>query len=118
MRGQRRDATDSNLHELMVQKEDCQDVTEQLFDLMDWVGTTESLSTETIPLLSRLLDKPDLQWENHRVSKKEKDYTSFGRENVSSSAIETISDMSRLDAILYKEVESRSHYREIIEKLA
>lgn len=118
MRGQRRDATDSNLQELMVQKEDCQSVTEQLFALMDWVGTTESLSAETIPLLSKLLDKPDLQWEKHRVSKNEKGYISFGRENVSSSAIETISDMSRLDAMLHIEVERRSEYREIIEKLA
>jgi len=70
VRGQVRNATDSDLQRLMVQPEDCKAVTEQLFDLMDWVGKTESLSLETIPLLSKLLDKPRLEWENHRVSKK------------------------------------------------
>ncbi len=117
MRGQRRDAMDPDSQELMVQPEDCEDVKEQLFDLMDWVGTTELLSTETIPLLSKLLERPNIRWENHRVSKNEKGYVSFGRENVSSLATEIISGMSRLDAMLYEEVESRSQYREIIEQL-
>lgn len=117
MRGQRRDAMDSDSQELMVQPKDCQDVTEQLFDLMDWVGTTELLSTETIPLLSKLLERPNIRWENHRVSRNEKGYVSFGRENVSSLATEIISGMSRLDTMLYEEVESRSQYREIIEQL-
>ena len=108
---------DSDSQELMVQPKDCQDVTEQLFDLMDWVGTTELLSTETIPLLSKLLERPNIRWENHRVSRNEKGYVSFGRENVSSLATEIISGMSRLDTMLYEEVESRSQYREIIEQL-
>ena len=114
MRKQVRNTTDSDLQELMVQPEDCKAVTEQLFDLMDWVGKTGLLSAETIPLLSKLLHKPRLKWENYRVSRKENGYIPFGRENVSSFAIETISEMSRLDKILYDEVESRYQYSETI----
>jgi hypothetical protein len=114
MRGQRRNTTDSNPSKLMVQSEDCETVKEKLFELMDWVGTTERLSTETIPLLSKLLNKPQIRWENHRVSENEKSYISFGKENVSSLVLETISDMSKLDTKLYKDVESRYQYREMI----
>jgi len=114
MRGQRRNATGSNPPKLMVQSEECEAVKENLFELMDWVGTTEHLTTETIPLLSKLLDKPTIHWENYRVSKNEKSYISFGKENVSSSVVETISDMSILDKKLYKEVESRYRYMDVI----
>lgn len=115
MRGQRRNTTDSNPSKMMVQSEDCETVTENLFEIMDWVGTTERLSTETIPLLSKLLvDKPQLRWENHRVSENENSYISFGKDNVSSLVVETISDMSKLDTKLYKGVESRYQYIEMI----
>ena len=118
MRGQRRIAKDSDQRKLMVQSEDCEGVTEHLFELMDWVGTTEQLSTETIPLLSKLLNKQSIHWENYRVSKNEQNYILFGRENVSSLAVEAISDMSQLDTKLYEEVERRYLYREIITRLS
>ncbi len=118
MRGQVRNATDSDLRRLMVQTKDCEAVTEQLFDLMDWVGKTELLSLETIPLLSKLLNQPRLEWENYRVSKNAKGYIPFGRENVSSFAIETVSEMSRLDEALYKQVERRFKYNEIIARFS
>jgi hypothetical protein len=114
MRGQRRNTIDSNPSKLMVQSKDCETVTENLFEIMDWVGTTERLSTETIPLLSKLLGKPQIRWENHRVSENENSYISFGKDNVSSLVVETISDMSKLDTELYKDVESRYQYIEMI----
>ena len=111
MRVQRRNATNSTS---MVQPADCEAIQEKMFELMDWVGTTERLSTETIPLLSKILNKPRLQWKNHRVSKYEKNYIQFGRENVSTSAVDTISSMSILDMKLYKSVESYYQYKEVI----
>lgn len=108
MRGQKRNATGTKV---MVDSEDCQAIQASIVDLLDWVGTTEKLSTETLPLLSRVLElSPSMHWENHRVSKDDKNYISFGKENVSSSTIEEILAMSKLDADLYKAAESRYQY--------
>ena len=115
MRGQKkRNIMDTNVQKLMVQSENCEAVQENILELMDWVGTTERLSTETIPLLSKLLDVPRIRWENHRVSKNEREYVSFGRDNVTSFVIQTISEMSKSDTKLYRAVESRYRYLEMI----
>lgn len=115
MRGQRMNTTDSSPRKNpMVLESDCASVQEKLFELMDWVGTTEKLSTETIPLLTKLLGKPRIHWENHRVANNEKDYISFGKENVSSYVLDTILDMSELDAKLYKEAERHYQYVEMM----
>ena len=115
MRGQKkRNITDTNVQKLMVQSKNCEAVQENILELMDWVGTTERLSTETIPLLSKLLDVPQIRWENYRVLTNMREYVSFGRENVSSFAIQTIKEMSKLDSNLYSAVESRYQYLEMM----
>jgi len=114
MRGQKRNTSDVDPRELRVQSEDCDVVEKRLFELMDWVGTTERLSTETIPLLSHVLNQPRINWENHRVSKNAKGYISFGRENVSSVVLQTILDMSEFDMQLYRNAGSRYEYGNMI----
>lgn len=110
MRGQKRNGTHADSKKYVVQPEECQSIRDLMFDLFDWVGTTELLSTETLPILSKLLNVSTISWKNYRVSKNKKDYVSFGRENVTASAIQTIIEMSKLDTKLYKETESRYHY--------
>ena len=114
MRKQKRNTSDSDPRELMVQSEDCAAVEERLFELMDWVGATERLSTETIPLLSHILNQPKIRWKNHRVSRNEIGYISFGSENVSSAVLETILSMSEFDKKLYTNAESRYRFGNII----
>ena len=64
MRGQQKNITPP------VELHICTAIEENLFEIMDWVGTTEQLSNETIPLLSKLLNIPSyFIWENSRVSK-------------------------------------------------
>lgn len=114
MRGQKRNGTHADSKKYVVQPEECQSIRDLMFDLFDWVGTTERLSAETLPILSKMLDVPTIDWENHRVSKGEKGYISFGKENVTLPAIQKIIEMSKLDTKLYVEIESRYQYLEMI----
>lgn len=99
---------------VVVQPEDCHQVELHLMELMDWVGTTENLSNETLPLLARLLDLPPDEavsdrWESHRVRIKEQDVY-FGIENVTLSSIEAIREMSPLDVDLYNSAKTKYKY--------
>jgi hypothetical protein len=85
-----------------VRREDCIAVRDSLFRLMDWIGTTERLSNETMAILSNVLDLPTHHtWESYRVSKEEQDVY-FGRDNVTSDVLDTILDMSYFDAELHR----------------
>mmetsp|Transcript_7502 Transcript_7502/g.18767 ORF Transcript_7502/g.18767 Transcript_7502/m.18767 type:complete len:334 (+) Transcript_7502:147-1148(+) len=114
MRGQTRNGTGIDSQKYVVQPDECESVRDHMFDLLDWVGTTERLSTETLPLLSKLFEVSTVDWENHRVSKEEKDHVRFGTENVTSSAMQKVTEMSILDTKLYNEVQSRYKYLEIV----
>jgi hypothetical protein len=86
--------------QILVQPEECEAVHSSMMELMDWVGLTERLSNETLPLLSRLLDlPPGFAFEKHKVTKEAGEY--FGIDNVTYSAIETILQRSSLDNWLY-----------------
>lgn len=86
----------------VVQKEDCRAIQQNMMELFDWVGTLESLSNQTLPMLSRLLGLPhNHQWTNHRISKDTR-YAYFGRENVTMDTLEWVeSEMSSMDRELY-----------------
>jgi hypothetical protein len=89
---------------------DCQAVQKHLFDTMDWIGTTEQLSDETLPLLSTLLELPQNHtWVNYKVSKETQDVY-FGKDNVTEAVLQWIQDdMSALDSGLYRMARNRYH---------
>jgi hypothetical protein len=93
---------------ISVQKGDCQAVQDHMLQLFDWVGTTECLSNETLPLLSRILGLPQNHtWTNHRISKDvQRNY--FGPGNVTEEVLAWIErEMSVLDTEMYKMARSR-----------
>jgi hypothetical protein len=49
------DIFSNNVHPEKVDKDECDDVYRTIHEEMDWVGKTEMLSNETIPLLTRML---------------------------------------------------------------
>jgi len=111
MRGQKKNSKKSNI---TVQEHNCDIIQEEIFDLMDWVGSTEQLSQETIPLLSKLLDIPtNFTWENFRVSQNLSEYVSFSEKNVSSFGIQTVKEMSTFDTSLYTAVKNHYKYNDI-----
>mmetsp|Transcript_48627 Transcript_48627/g.54365 ORF Transcript_48627/g.54365 Transcript_48627/m.54365 type:complete len:113 (-) Transcript_48627:36-374(-) len=110
MRGQKKKSQNN----ITVQEHNCDIIQEEIFDLMDWVGSTEQLSEDTIPLLSKLLDLPiNFTWENFRVSQNLSEYISFSEKNVSSFAIQTVREMSTFDTSLYTAVKNHYKYNDI-----
>ncbi len=95
--------------QIVIQPEECNDVQEQMWSLFDWVGTTERLSNETLPLLLRLLSLPtDFKFQTYKVSKESGE--TFGWENVTLSTIHAILERSALDTSLYQNVQRRYHF--------
>jgi hypothetical protein len=96
-----------------VAPEECNTVKASMMKLFDWIGTTEDLSTNTLPLLSKMLDLPsDFVFERHRVTaeiKKTDQY--FGMENLTASTLQSIELMSYLDLGLYEYAQQRYPYQ-------
>lgn len=98
--------------QIVLQPDECSDVQRHMWSLFDWVGTTERLSDETLPILAHLLDLPsDFVFERFKVSQESGE--TFGRENVTTSTVDTILAMSSLDSTLYENVQRRYHYSQI-----
>ena len=95
--------TIQNKSNVIVQPDHCQQIQHQMIDLLDWVGTTDNLSNETIPLLAHVLGLNgtlvEEQWAPHKISN-----VGFDVRNVTASTIEKIHAMSTLDQKLYEEV--------------
>jgi hypothetical protein len=87
---------------VMIQKDECENVKNEAIELFDWIGTTEKLSNETFVLLERMLGLPkNHTWENQKVSKEIQDVY-FGRENTTSTVLQWIEgNMSTFDLELY-----------------
>ena len=92
-----------NTTNVIVQPDHCQQIQHQMIDLLDWVGTTDNLSNETIPLLAHVLGLNrsfvEEQWTPHKISS-----IGFDVRNVTAATIEKIHAMSTLDQKLYEEV--------------
>lgn len=87
--------------QIVVQPDECNEVQQHMWRLLDWVGTTERLSNETLPLLGHLLDLPkDFIFERFKVSNKTG--ATFGVENVTAATLKRIQEMSALDTELYQ----------------
>ncbi|KAG7356253.1 sulfotransferase family protein [Nitzschia inconspicua] len=92
--------------------QECHVVQDYMLQLLDWIGTTERLSNDTLPLLSRLLNLPENHtWINHKVSKTAQGVNYFGKENVTEAVLEWIKhDMSLMDTGLYQMARDRYRY--------
>lgn len=56
-----------------VTEDDCKDIFKAMEDNLDWIGTTENLSKDTIPLLLRMFGFPfDINTKNKIIGKNEK----------------------------------------------
>jgi hypothetical protein len=87
---------------VVVQPETCEQVYETFSESLDWVGTTERLSNETLPLLSQLLELPsNFTFFNHRITKKE-DGTTFEMQNLTSTALDSVLLGTTVDTMLYE----------------
>ena len=101
-----------NLKQIVVQFDECTDVQEHMYRLLDWVGTTETLSDETLPLLARLMNLPDdFVFRHFKISRESGE--TFGIENVTASSIEAIRERSALDYQLHKNVQRIYRYSEV-----
>ena len=90
-----------NLKQIYVKPEDCEEVNGLMVELLDWVGTTENLSSDTLSLLARLFQLPaDRTFNKYRVTKDSGNF--FGIENVTASALDHILSLSPLDSKLYE----------------
>ena len=90
------------IKDVVVQPETCEQVYDTFRESMDWVGTTERLSNETLPLLSVLLQLPsNFTFSNHRITKKE-DLSSFEMQNLSSTALDSVLLSTTIDTMLYE----------------
>ena len=88
----------------------CDEVYDTLLDNMDWVGTTERLSNETLPLLSRLLHLPEsTEFSNHRVTKNTS-LVHLKTEALSLTAINKILSTTSLDRKLYESALEDFHF--------
>lgn len=95
--------------QIVITQEECEDVKKHMWNLLDWVGTTERLSNETLPLLEKLLDLPtNTSFQQFKVSRNSG--TTFGRANVSEIAVERILERSTMDTLLYDTVQQRYIY--------
>lgn len=91
--------------QIYITPEECESVHALLLDLFDWVGITEFLSNETLPLLAQLFDVPfDFKFQRYRVSKEESNGAYFDMQNATLSALASITTMSTLDSMIYESV--------------
>jgi len=95
--------------QIYVKPEECEQVHGSMMELLDWVGTTERLSNETLPLLARLFELPaNRTFQSYRVTKGLGE--SLGIENVTASAVDHILSLSTLDSKLYENANKNFPY--------
>lgn len=86
--------------------DECQRVKAALLDNMDWVGTTEQLSNETLPLLRHIFRKDRFEFPSMRVSSKARN-ESIAISQLSSAAVTTLTQLSDIDAELYQAMQHK-----------
>jgi hypothetical protein len=85
-------------------RNECHQVEETLLETMDWVGTTDRMSDETLPLLARLLNlKGASTFESQLVSTRFAN-ASISKSRLGASTIHTIEHMLSFDRNMYEEV--------------
>jgi hypothetical protein len=84
-------------------RKECRQVQEMLLETMDWVGTTDRMNDETLPILARLLNLKGATFESQRVSTKPAN-TSISKSRLTASTIHRIERMLAFDNTIYDEV--------------
>lgn len=95
---------------LNLTQAECDQAYECMKTNMDWIGTTERLQNETMPLLNHLIGRATT--EAHQASIEEEPLAKhentgpriFGRSDISSLSMEYVRNMTRWDAIMYQHV--------------
>jgi len=86
---------------------ECEGAYQALLETMDWVGTTEKMSQETLVLLQRIVQQhfpANIEFTPERVSRKLAN-ESIARSQVSQEGLQQLEDRSRLDTMLYRRVQ-------------
>jgi hypothetical protein len=88
-------------------REECQHVEAILYETMDWVGSNEQMSAETLPLLSRLLNlsAAGVAFEPQRVSMKDTN-NSISMTQLRPSALAELKRMTVYDQHLYTSIQT------------
>jgi hypothetical protein len=88
-----------------VDSDECDDVYETLLQDMDWMGTTEEMSSETIPLLTRMLvhdrSAADEMEAFNVVKERKADSKILTKETLGEDTIERLQQMSGNDQAIY-----------------
>uniref|UniRef100_A0A7R9WPE7 Sulfotransferase domain-containing protein n=1 Tax=Craspedostauros australis TaxID=1486917 RepID=A0A7R9WPE7_9STRA len=85
--------------------QECDDVYAGLLEMMDWIGTTDRMSTETLPLLAKILRVPTAAFEPQMVTTKDRT-TSIGKDQMSAETMDLIREQSAMDTKLYESIRS------------
>jgi len=87
--------------------EECEEAYNVIVKTMDWVGTTERMSNETLPLLASILTgdpSKGIEMKPKNVQNKKKKDTII-KENLSSHAIDHIWNITRVDSEWYQKIQ-------------
>lgn len=96
---------------IVITKGECAKVQDQMLELFDWIGTTETLSNETLPLLAEILGRT-VKFSKHRVSEqiKKVPVDLWGVENMTDFGRQIIQERSQLDLQLYHRIREQYPY--------
>ena len=97
-----------------VTKADCEWVAKALEELMDWIGDTKRMSTDTLPLLTRLVSSDPakanlLKPANVAETRKQKN-APFANEQLDQFTIDLVKRMTMLDQRLYLQAVSKNDF--------
>lgn len=102
------DIFSNDVHPTRVDEEECDDVYQTLRADMDWIGTTEDMSTETIPLLTRMLTNnataANAMSAFNTIKTKKADEIILTQGALSPETVERLQDQSRNDEAIYMKV--------------
>ncbi|CAJ1970010.1 unnamed protein product [Cylindrotheca closterium] len=95
----------------IISSDECSKVQDQMLELFDWIGTTETLSNETLPLLADILGR-DGKFATYRVSDKVKKVPVdlWGKEHMTDFGRQVIQERSQLDLELYHRIQEEYPY--------
>jgi hypothetical protein len=87
-----------------VTLEECQRVQDTLLNIMDWVGTTASLSMETLPILCHILKVKQNIFQPEMVSNKTSN-VAISKSQLGDQTISAVNEMLLLDKNMYTNIQ-------------
>lgn len=86
-------------------REECRSVHEALLGTMDWVGTTERMDSETLPILKHIFNLGGFRFQKQRVSSKAANL-SISIQELSEQAVSSLNELNKMDINLYEGLQS------------